>query len=410
MLVSFKNTKINTSKTVITNPLDYVLSAGEEGFDIIYNLYNQLIITSEINQVNVKYTENYVFYHRPKLLSLEDQIDRFLRENPDFLEHKENYYSEFKIPKRKPDEHGRTRWRKLVNPCPQLKLLQKTICETLKLCGMIPHNAAHGFVEERDFYTNAAIHATSNHIINLDFKDFFDSITEQLVIDKLKLHPLFNVDELGNRLVTKIAQIATYKGTTPQGSPLSPFLSNIVLVEFDYRIRKILNDQEIKTLYTRYADDLSFSSKKSQDIKEIIHKVESVLNEYYPNTIKINYDKTKKITPGQCYITGVKLNQSHQLTVGWKKKLEIKSRIHNLCKKFTVTNGTITEFSPEFDRDELIAEGRSIIGYLSFMHRVEPEYTTQLKLKYSVELDCINVLLTGNSNTNIEDIPFDFLF
>lgn len=410
MLVSFKNTKINTSKTVITNPLDYVLSAGEEGFDIIYNLYNQLIITSEINQVNNKYTINYVNHHRPKLVSLEDQIDKFLRENPDFLEHKENYYSEFKIPKRKPDEYGRTRWRKLVNPCPQLKLLQKTICETLKLCGMIPHNAAHGFVEARDFYTNAAVHAASNHIINLDFKDFFDSITEQLVINKLKLHPLFNVDELGNRLVTKIAQIATYKGTTPQGSPLSPFLSNIILVEFDYRIRKILNDQEIKTLYTRYADDLSFSSKKSQDIKEIIHKVESVLNEYYPNTIRINYDKTKKITPGQCYITGVKLNQSHQLTIGWKKKLEIKSRIHNLCKKFTVANGAITELSPEFDRDELIAEGRSIIGYLSFMHRVEPEYTTQLKLKYSVELDCINILLTGNNNTNIEDIPFDLPF
>lgn len=409
MLVSFKNTKINESTTNIIDPLKYVLSAGVEGFEVVYNLYNQLIITSEINQINDKYRQNYTKFHKPKLEHLEASIDKFLSLHPDFLEHKEGYYTEFKVPKRKPDEHGNVRWRKLVNPNPDLKILQREICDTLKLCGIIPHNAAHGFVEGRDFYTNAAIHASSNHIINLDFKDFFDSITEQLVINKLKLHPLFNVDELGNRLVTKIAQIATYKGTTPQGSPLSPFLSNIVLVEFDYRVRKMLNEQEIKTLYTRYADDLSFSSKKSQDIKEIIHKVEDILNEYYPNTIRINYDKTKKITPGQCYITGVKLNQSHQLTVGWKKKLEVKSRIHNLSLKFTINNNNQIVVLNDFDLDELIAEGRSILGYLSFMHRVEPDYTESLKNKYTNELNKIQTLLEGHTSTELDEV-FDLPF
>lgn len=396
MLITFLNKQIGTHRTVITDPLEYLISQGSLGFEEIYNQYNQLIITSEISVVNTKYISNYKLFLQPKLSRLYADILTFLQCHPDFTEHKERYYTEFKVKKRKLDKYGNVKWRKLVNPNNELKALQKQICDTLKVCGMIPHNAAHGFVEHRDFYTNAAIHSKSNHIINLDFKDFFDSITYDLVVEKLLLHPLFNVapDEFASYesnydLVRAIANIATYKGTTPQGSPLSPFLSNMVLVEFDYRIRKLLNNHPIKTLYTRYADDLSFSSKKSLDIKEIIHMVEGVLNQYYPNTIRINYEKTKKITPGQCYITGVKLNQSHELTVGWQKKNEIKSRIHNLSAK-------IDEFmrsTDEFGEEDLKAECLSVNGYLSFMHRVEPSYTNALETKYYSELQNINNFL-----------------
>lgn len=396
MLISFVNTLIGTYKTVVTNPLEFMFSQGEVGFEDIYNKYNQLIITTEISKINEKYKHNYDLYHSSKLNRLYNNILDFLHDHPDFIEHKENYYTEFKVKKRKLDKNGNVKWRKLVNPSNELKILQRNICDTLKCCGVIPHNAAHGFVEHRDFYTNAAIHTKSNHIINLDFKDFFDSITYDLVVQKLLLHPLFNVTPLHNefdpeQLVNLIAEIATYKGTTPQGSPLSPYLSNIVLIEFDYRLRKELNNYQIKTLYTRYADDLSFSSKKSLDIKEIIHLVENILNQYYTNTIKINYDKTKKITPGQCYITGVKLNQSHELTIGWKKKNEIKSRIHNLSAK-------IDDFmrnTNEFNEDELIAECQSVNGYLSFMHRVEPNYTDALYIKYQPELRNINIFMNN---------------
>lgn len=389
MLISFLNKKIGTFITNITDPLEFLLSQGNAGFEDVYNQYNQLIITTEVNEINSKYRQNFQKYHANKLAALATSVNFFLQQHPDFIEHKENYYTEFKVKKRKLDKNGHVKWRKLVNPCSELKSLQKLICDTLKLCGMIPHNAAHGFVEGRDFYTNAAIHSKSNHIINLDFKDFFDSITKELVIEKLKLHPLFNVGNT-DQLLNDIAEIATYKGTTPQGSPLSPFLSNMILVEFDYKIRKKLNDYPIKTLYTRYADDLSFSSKKSLNITEIIHMVEEVLTESYPNTIKINYEKTKKITPGQCYITGVKLNQSHELTVGWKKKNEIKSRIHNIIPK--IDNVLIGE-DAEFEECEIKQECYSILGYLAFMHRVEPNYTQTLKTKYSRELSVISGFL-----------------
>ena len=142
------------------------------------------------------------------------------------------------------------------------------------------------------------------------------------------------------------------------------------MTNFDFRLRKLLNNEPIKCIYTRYADDMSFSSKKSQDISHIIHLVEQVLKDYYHNTIKINYEKTKKITPGRCFITGVKLNQMHELTIGWEKKKEIKSRIYRY-----------DENSPE-----ALEEAQQILGYLSFMDRVEPGYTQYIIQKYNTQI------------------------
>ena len=388
MLITFRNTMINNPQTKITDPLEYLLSDKQTGFEIIYALSNNEFITTRVNKVNEKYKHNFNTYLLPHLTVLFDEISKFLTKYPNFTDHKEDFYSEFKVKKRKLDEHGNVRWRKLVNPMPELKQLQRKICDTLKRCSVLPHNAAHGFVENRDFYTNAALHRCSNHIINLDLKDFFDNIKADLLKQKLKLHPIFNViPEYTDVLLDNIVNIATYKGSTPQGSPLSPYLSNIFLQEFDYELRQALNDTGTAIIYTRYADDMSFSSKRSLDISNIIHIVENILHNYYNDEVKINYNKTKKIVPGQCFITGIKLNQEHNLTIGWKKKQEIKGRIHTLAKLIEAGDICI---------DDLIEKALAVKGYLAFINRVEPAYYQNLQTKYTNEMHSIDVFLRAN--------------
>lgn len=375
MLITFINKNINQTITKITNPISYFLSNGLEGIEVIQNKSTDEFITIEINKINNKFISNYNNYIKPILVNLNQNIENFLTLNPDFLTNKNNYYSEFKIPKRKPDENGKIRYRQLINPRPDLKNLQKLIALTLTNIGIIPHNAAHAFRQNRDYYTNAKRHQNNKHIINLDLKDFFDSISERIIHDNLKLHPIFNIDDLSETILNNIIKIATYKGALPQGSPLSPMLSNLIMVNFDYKLRKALNDNPIRTIYTRYADDMTFSSKKSQDISNIIHLVEKILKEEYNNEIKINYLKTKKITPGRCFITGVKLNKEHKLTVGWEKKKLIKSRIYNLLNKTDLTNPT----------KETLKEIQSVLGYLAFMNNIEHDYVLYLHTIYDIE-------------------------
>lgn len=391
MLITIKNINAGKKTTNIIDPFAFFASGGDLGYEVEITNPKYEYITFEINTISNKYIKFYNDSIKRQFYALNERIKTFLQNNQDFLDNKQNYYTEFSIPKKKKDEQGRIRWRHLINPCPELKLLQKDIANVLQNQAFIlPHNAAHAFRENRSYFTNAQYHKDSKHIINLDLKDFFDSITEDILYTNLKLHPVFNIDTLGEELLQNIIKIATYKGTTPQGSPLSPFLSNIIMVNFDFRLRKLLSEQEIATLYTRYADDMTFSSKKSQDITHIIHLVEEILKDYYDDKIKINYNKTKKITPGRCFITGVKLNQKHNLTVGWEKKKLIKSKIYNL--------GKLIIQKPETDYTH---ECQSVLGYLAFMYNIEPDYTSYLFRKYTEQLTTIRTYL---SDTPIEDM------
>lgn len=374
MYITIKNTnKASDGKIKIVDELQYFLSGGTAGYDKTAGLSNDDYITYEVDQITQQYVASYNRYVKHHLEKINNAIDTFLTKYPNFTQEKnirEKYYHEFKIPKKKRGEHGEIKWRYLKEPMPELKTLQSLILNELDAAGILPSNYAHAFRHERDYFTNAQVHQGSNHIINIDLKDYFNTITEQIVINKLLEHPAFNVNKsFGTNLATKIANIATQNGTTGQGSPLSPYLANIIMVGFDYKMRKLLNQEELHIRYTRYADDMTFSCKKSMDITHIIHTVESLLNECFGDSIKINYDKTKKIVPGKCFITGCKLNNEHNLTVGWEKKRVWKSRLYNLinCK------------IPE---DKMVDEANYLMGYLSFMHRIEPGYAEYLDRKY----------------------------
>ncbi|MHB9627166.1 reverse transcriptase domain-containing protein [Weissella cibaria] len=133
-----------------------------------------------------------------------------------------------------------------------------------------PKKAAHGFTRNKSIVTNAKQHVRMNLVLNFDILDFFPSITVGRIVAVFKYYFKFN-DFLSGTL----ASLLTYQGQLPQGAPTSPFLSNVVMSRFDSRIRKI--SEKYKFRFSRYADDITFSTSKKRFDSKIFVEEENEL-------------------------------------------------------------------------------------------------------------------------------------
>lgn len=118
------------------------------------------------------------------------------------------------------------------------------------------HPAAHGFLAGRSILTNAAEHAASHLVLNIDLKDFFPGINFGR-IRGLFMSPAFG---MAPAAATIAAQICTRKNGLPQGAPTSPVLSNFIATELDRRLTRLARQNGMH--YSRYADDLTFSTHR----------------------------------------------------------------------------------------------------------------------------------------------------
>ena len=171
-----------------------------------------------------------------------------------------------------------------------LKEIQKCLNLVFQLVHQ-PNPAANGFVPGKSIVDNALIHAGSFYVYNIDLKDFFPSIDQARIWGRLKKPP-FNLNETQKRLdlANIIASLCCHemevermdntgsfvkvlKGVLPQGAPTSPVLSNIICERLDIRLSGVAKRFGLK--YSRYADDITFSSmhnvyqKNSEFLTEI---------------------------------------------------------------------------------------------------------------------------------------------
>jgi RNA-directed DNA polymerase len=113
----------------------------------------------------------------------------------------------------------------------------------------------HGFVRDRSILTNAAPHAGKRWVLNVDLQDFFPTIHFGRVRGALMARPF----SLPKRVATVLAQVCSSDGVLPQGAPTSPVLANIVCAKLDGDLMALA--RRFKLSYTRYCDDLTFSSR-----------------------------------------------------------------------------------------------------------------------------------------------------
>ena len=153
-------------------------------------------------------------------------------------------YTTFQLPKR----GGGTRT--ITAPAPALKALQRQIYRRL-LKRLPVHAAVTGFRPGYSIASNAACHAGQAVVVRMDIRDFFGSTTAKRVERYFR--------RLGwNRAASALlVRLCTHEGVLPQGAPTSPALANAVNFEMDARLAGLAKKHE--AIYTRYADDLTFS-------------------------------------------------------------------------------------------------------------------------------------------------------
>lgn len=222
-------------------------------------------------------------------------------------------YKEFEIPKRT----GGTR--RITAPVGKLKDIQKCIAIILSPYYLVP-DCVHGFVEGRSVATNASKHIERNYVLNIDLKDFFPTITYTRVMKAL-MELGFN-EEVSDT-ITRLCTIPLWdessqmlRNALPQGSPASPLLSNIVCSSLDQRLMALA--KRFGLTYSRYADDITFSSNHSVYAKDsaFLQELEDIVKS---SGFKINEKKTRLQKKGSRQevtglIVGEKINTYRQFT------------------------------------------------------------------------------------------------
>lgn len=140
--------------------------------------------------------------------------------------------------------------RKIDAPDDRLKHLQRCISALLDKVYNV-RNPVHGFVAGKSVKTNANSHVKKRFIVNLDIKNFFPSITEN------RVKGVLSAQGIDARVSEIIARICTLDGKLPQGAPSSPVLSNMICFRLDKQLQAFAKTN--RSIYTRYADDITFS-------------------------------------------------------------------------------------------------------------------------------------------------------
>ena len=268
-------------------------------------------------------------------------------------------YTTFQIPK------ASGGYRTIHAPKDNFKFALKEITRLLKQLNILEHEAAYAYVEQRSPHTALLQHKFNNstHFLKVDFKDFFGSCKTEFVKNQLK--KLFPITLLINEqkydtIINDLINVASLDGALPQGSPLSPYLTNLVMVEFDYLLT---NNLPKNFKYTRYADDLQISCDTSFDPNWVIKKIERTVKD---TPLKIKPEKTHYgSNAGRNWNLGLMYNKDKNITIGYRQKQIFKSMLFNLI------------------HNQVHQTKAQIRGIISYYIAIEPDYINYIIAKYN---------------------------
>lgn len=196
-------------------------------------------------------------------------------------------------------------------PARGLKQIQQTLAEELNK-HYRPAHAVHGYVPGRGITSNARIHANQLWVLRVDIKDFFPSINFGRVYGIFRSYP-FNYS---NEVASTLAHICCLDNSLPQGAPTSPIVSNLVCRSLDSDLSRLARAE--RCYYTRYADDLCFSTNKSRFPENLavrddlgnIRAGDALVNAINSQGFRLNDSKTRLMRRSQRQrVTGLIVNK-----------------------------------------------------------------------------------------------------
>ena len=271
-------------------------------------------------------------------------------------------YKVYRIPKRDPRQ-----FRTIAQPAKEVKALQSWVMKHV-LSRFHVHRAATAYRRDRSTLHNARPHARGRFLLKMDFKDFFPSLkAHDFRVFLKRRQSKLDAEETG-----ALCSILFWlpKGASPKelclsiGAPTSPLLSNILMVDFDRHVSRFCRDRKIS--YTRYADDLSFSSEQSDVLAEAEMAVIDFCAKSKSPALTINEAKTVRLTRRDSRrVTGLVLTNDNKVSLGRETKRQIRAQMHHFV------SGRL--------RDEEILKLRGMLAYVNsvesaFMHRLRKKY------------------------------------
>lgn len=258
-------------------------------------------------------------------------------------------------------------FREINHPSVALKFMQRWLARNV--FEHLPiHVAAKAYRTDVSIRNLAEPHVAKNYLLRMDFANFFPSLTsddvKKLLVKNTALLP-FVLSQNDLEIISKI--VCRFNRLTI-GAPSSPILSNNLLFGFDQKIQEVCASKNVT--YTRYADDLFFSTNHPNALREISNKVLVEINELPYPRLQINAEKTIFTSrKRKRMVTGLVLTSDRKISVGRKKKRLIHHQMN------------------EYKYDQLDPPAISYLrGYLAYVGAVEPTFIESLKAKYGEDL------------------------
>jgi retron-type reverse transcriptase len=261
----------------------------------------------------------------------------------------DSLYRTYQLPKRK----GGTR--EIAEPSPGLKRLQRRLSDRC-LGRFRLTTAARGFRKGFSIVDNARPHVGHDLVANVDIKSFFSETKHTQVLRACRVA----APKLSPRALRFMAELLCRNGALPTGAPSSPATANIILTPVDRALLKAAKRYGI--VYTRYADDLTFSGNDSP--QKIIPFAARILGQY---GYEIEERKTNLYRKGRRQIvTGLVVNEKPN--VARRDRRRLRSAVYR-----RITGGI-----PEWNGRPM--SDMQLLGYVAFLAQVQPEEAARYKL------------------------------
>lgn len=294
-----------------------------------------------------------------------------------FDKDRKELYHTFYIPKR-------TRgFRKIDQPLPELmEALRQLKAIFEDSFGASHHTSAFAYVKGR-----CTIDAVKRHQMNkshwflkTDFSDFFGSTSEDFAFKMIsQIFPFSEVVKTsrGITALQTALNMCFLNGGLPQGTPISPALTNLVFLPVDHMICNELIKQGF--VYTRYADDILISHRETFDPNEICIEIKRILARFEAPYV-IKPEKTRYgSNAGRNWNLGVMLNKDNEITIGRKNKEFLKAA----CNSYINDKRKKVQWELH---DVLV-----LVGKISYFKMVEPQYVEGF-IKWFNEKNNVNLM------------------
>lgn len=209
-------------------------------------------------------------------------------------------------------------------------------------CHALYHTSAFAYIKKRCTLDAVKRHQAneSRWFAKYDFSNFFGSTTKEFVLQQFgMIYPFSEImkSEEGRPELEKALDLAFLDGGLPQGTPISPLITNIMMIPIDFKLCNMFRDFRFTgrdgeaarnyCVYTRYADDILISSKYDFNFIDAERAINDVLAEFNA-PFKIKKEKTRYgSSAGSNWNLGVMLNRENKITIGHRKKRQFKAML-----------------------------------------------------------------------------------